>query len=111
MNESSFDCTLHSVSNSKEQLNCYSYGSDDSSKFISVPSITEEENDDVFLKNKTGTKVKAVEMKINGVVYAYDPTTNNVYSLDSYKAGVPAQVGVLEINDVDGVKKYKFVKI
>ena len=50
-------------------------------------------------------------MKINGVVYAYDSTTNKVYNLDSYKAGVPAQVGVLEINDVDGVKKYKFVKI
>ena len=109
--ESSFDCTLHSVSNSKEQLNCYSYGSDDSSKFISVPSITDEENDDVFLKNKTGNKFQAVEMKINGVVYAYDSTTNKVYNLDSYKAGVPAQVGVLEINDVDGVKKYKFVKI
>ena len=109
--ESSFDCTLHSVSNSKEQLNCYSYGSDDSSKFISVPSITDEENDDVFLKNKVGNKFQAVETNINGVVYAYDPTTNKVYNLDSYKAGVPAQVGVLEINDVDGVKKYKFVKI
>jgi len=109
--ESSFDCTLHSVSNNKEQLNCYSYGSDDSSKFISVPSITDEENDDVFLKNKTGNKFQAVEMKINGVVYAYDSTTNKVYNLDSYKAGVPAQVGVLEINDVDGSKKYKFVKI
>ena len=109
--ESSFDCTLHSASNSKEQLNCYSYGSDDSSKFISVPSITDEENDDVFLKNKTGNKFQAVETNINGVVYAYDPTTNKVYNLDSYKAGVPAQVGVLEISNDGGVKKYKFVKI
>ena len=111
MKESSFDCTLHSASNSKEQLNCYSYGSDDSSKFISVPSITDEENDDVFLKNKTGNKFQAVETNINGVVYAYDPTTNKVYNLDSYKAGVPAQVGVLEISNDGGVKKYKIVKI
>lgn len=107
--ESSFDCTLHSNPGSKENLNCFSYGSSDSSKFISVPSILDEEKDDVYEKNKTTTTFKAVEVTLDGIKYAYDPASNNVYSLDSYNAGSPVQVGKLVIEDIGGEKKYRFV--
>jgi len=107
--ESSFDCTLHSSAGNKEKLNCFSYGTSDSSKFISLPSILEEDKDEVFLKNKTTDKIKAVEIMIDGIQYAYDKETNNVYNLDTYKAGDPIQVGNLILFESEGKQKYRFV--
>jgi hypothetical protein len=107
--ESSFDCTLHSSAGNKEKLNCFSYGTSDSSKFISLPSILEEDKDEVFLKNKTTDKIKAVEIMIDGIQYAYDKETNNVYNLDTYKAGDPVQVGNLILFESEGKQKYRFV--
>ena len=109
--ESSFDCTLHSSAGNKEKLNCFSYGSSDSSKFISLPSILDEDKDEVFLKNKTTDKIKAVEIKIDGITYAYDQETNNVYNLDTYKAGDPVQVGNLILFESEGKQKYRFVPL
>ena len=109
--ESSFDCTLHSSAGNKEKLNCFSYGSSDSSKFISLPSILDEDKDEVFLKNKTTDKIKAVEIRIDGITYAYDQETNNVYNLDTYKAGDPVQVGNLILFESEGKQKYRFVPL
>ena len=109
--ESSFDCTLHASTGNKEKLNCFSYGSSDSSKFISLPSILEEEKDEVFLKNKMTTKFEAVEITHDGVKYAYDPMTNNVYNLDSYKAGNAVLVGSLVIFEKDGKQLFRFVPL
>ena len=109
--ESSFDCTLHSSVGNKEKLNCFSYGTSDSSKFISLPSILEEDKDEVFLKNKTTDKIKAVEIMIDGIQYAYDKETNNVYNLDTYKAGDPVQVGNLILFESEGKQKYRFVPL
>ena len=109
--ESSFDCTLHSSAGNKEKLNCFSYGSSDSSKFISLPSILDEDKDEVFLKNKTTDKIKAVEIKLDGITYAYDQETNNVYNLDTYKARDPVQVGNLILFESEGKQKYRFVPL
>jgi hypothetical protein len=81
----------------KEQLKCFSYGSSDSSRFISLPSIKEEEKDDDYLKNQTSDAIQAVKITYRGIDYAFDETTGNVYSLDTYKMGNPVQVGIGKI--------------
>ena len=93
--ESSFDCTLHSNPGSKEALNCFSYGSSDSSKFISKPNLSDEEKDIDYMKNKTTKNFKAQEITAKGVKYIYNSEDDSVYSFDSYQKGELLQIGKL----------------
>ena len=52
-----------------------------------------------------------MEIKIDGITYAYDQETNNVYNLDTYKAGDPIQVGNLILFESEGKQKYRFVPL
>tara|TARA_Y100001958_G_scaffold159738_1_gene162912 strand:- start:6519 stop:9893 length:3375 start_codon:yes stop_codon:yes gene_type:complete len=110
--ESSFDCALHASAGSKEPIKCFSFGSVNSSKFSYAPSYEEEESDTVAEHNLITVKWKAVEVEIQGVKFALNKATGDVYDLDSYKRGQPVQVGKLKIeNQGKGKKVYKFERI
>ena len=106
--EASIDCALHNTSGSKEILNCFTFGSVDSNKFAFQPSIANEENDAVADTNKTKIKINAIEIKIEGIDYAFDKSTGKVYNLESYKNNNPVQVGILETTKD---KKYRYIPI
>ena len=107
--EASFDCSLHAREGDKEQLKCFSFGSVDSSKFSYVPSYSAEEADTVADRNKTVIELKAVEVTLDGVKYAFDQLTGDVYDLDSYKRGQPVKVGTLEVEGDPSKKGAKYI--
>jgi len=109
--EASIDCSLHSSAGSKEQLQCFSFGSVDPNKFSFEPSIANEESDTVAQYNKKEIMWKGVEVTIEGIKYALNKTTNEVYDLDSYKRGQPVQVGKLIITGTGKNAVYKFEKL
>jgi len=95
--EASFDCALHSKVGAKEQLQCFSFGKVNSSKFSYYPSMAEEESDVISDKNKATITWKAFDMELDGIKYALNKATGDVYDLDSYLRGQPIQVGKLII--------------
>jgi len=109
--EASIDCALHSKAGDKEQLKCFSFGSVNSSKFSFQPSIDQEESDTVADKNKTKITWKAVELTLEGIKYAYNKLTREVYDLDSYNRGQPVQVGTISITGKGKTEQYKFIPI
>lgn len=107
--EASFDCSLHAREGDKEQLKCFSFGSVDSSKFSYLPSYSAEEADTVADRNKTVIQLKAVEVTLDGIKYAFDQLTGDVYDLDSYKRGQPVKVGTLEVEGDPRKKGAKYI--
>lgn len=109
--EASFDCALHSKAGGKEQLQCFSFGKVNSSKFSYYPSISEEESDIIADKNKIKITWKAVELELEGIKYALNKETGEVYDLDSYMRGLPVQIGNLIISGNGKDATYKFERI
>ena len=109
--EASIDCALHSKVGSTEQLKCFTFGNVNSGKFSYNPSIDEEELDTVTEKNKAKITWKAVEVTLEGTIYAYKKDTGDVYDLESYKLGQPVQIGKLTIIGTGPKAQYKFEKI
>ena len=105
--ESSIDCSIHTKVDNKESLQCFTFSSGDPNKFSFSPSINDEESDTVGDVNKQEIKWKAVKVTIEGISYALNKETGEVYDLDSYKRKNPILVGHLEIHD----GKYKFKRI
>ena len=59
-------------------------------------------------KNKKEITWKAKQIEVDGVKYAYNPKTNEVFDLDSYKNGDAVKVGIMLITDEGSEgKKYK----
>lgn len=81
--ESAMDCSLY-ASTSDENLVCYGYGKINSNVFGSFPSL-EEDNNQVDELNVKKEKIKLIEVTVNGVKYAYERSTGNLYDIDSYK--------------------------
>jgi hypothetical protein len=102
--ESSVDCALHSKSNKKEGLVCYSFGSPSVNSYSYKPNYTTEEKDSVQSKNIVGQKWTADTIKISGVKYALKRTDENnklvgeIYDLDAYNSGSTILVGKTRIN-------------
>ena len=109
--EASIDCALHSRAGDKEQLQCFNFGSVNSSKFSYQPSIDQEESDTVADKNKTKITWKAVELKVDGIKYAFNKLTGEMFDMDSYNRGQPVQVGTLSIIGEGKNKTYKIVMV
>jgi hypothetical protein len=109
--ESSIDCSLHSHVGSKEQLQCFSFGTVDSSKYSFQPSLDSEEVDTVAQYNKQEIKWKGVEVTIEGVKYALNKKTGDVYDLDSYNRKQPVQIGKLIITGTGKSATYKFERL
>ena len=109
--EASIDCSLHSRVGAKEQLNCFSFGAVNPDKFSFEPSIANEETDNVAQYNQKEIQWKGVEIVIEGVKYALNKKTGDVYDLDSYKRGQPVQVGNLIITGKGKNAVYKFERL
>mgnify|MGYP004142974929 FL=1 len=91
----------------KEQLKCLSFGNVAPSKYSYAPSIGEEEVDAVADQNKTKIEWRAVVVEMDGVKYALNQSTGEVYDLEEYNRGEAVKVGTLEIRG----KEYKYVPI
>ncbi len=93
--EASIDCTLHVKSNASEKLQCFAFGSANSAKFAYGLALENEQSDAIADRNKKAVEWKAKTVDIGGVKYALNPTTNEVYDLDSYMRKQPLKVGNL----------------
>jgi len=105
--EASIDCTLYTKAGGKENLQCFTFGNPSINKLAYQQSIEEDETDDVRRVNKLEVLLEAVEIIIEGIVYAYDQKTGDIYDLDSFLNKNPVKVGTLEIKG----KEYRLVKI
>ena len=88
--EAAIDCSLHSTSDSKEPLVCFSFGKGDPSpsKFAITPSLSGEESDTISRANVKTIKWKAKELRIAGKLYALREDNGELYEYDSYKQAV-----------------------
>jgi hypothetical protein len=93
--EASIDCALHIKSNASEKLQCFAFGSNDSTKFAYELAIENEQSDAIANRNKKEKKIKAEKIDLGGTKYALNKETNEVYDLDSYIAGNPLKIGTL----------------
>lgn len=109
--ESSIDCTLHSKVGDKEQLKCFTFGSNDPNKFAYQPSHAQEETDNVAHVNKKKITWKARELFIKNDKYAVNERTNLVYDYESYVRDNPVQVGKLEISGTGKTAKYALIRV
>ena len=105
--EASIDCVLHSKSNAKENLQCFTFGSSGSSKFAYKTSYQDEQSDNIADRNKKETTWKAKVLEMDGVKYAYNPDTKELFDLDSYKNGDTVKVGDLIITGKGNEATYR----
>ena len=68
-----------------------------SDKFAYEPSFEEEQSDAIADKNKKEITWKAKQIELDGIKYALNPKTNEVYDLDSYVSGRPVKMANLII--------------
>jgi len=112
--ETSMDCVLHYKPGSTEPLACYSFGNPAPDKFSYVPSITNEENDKVSKINQKTKTIKAFSANINGVRYALNKETNELYDYESYVNSVkdsninPRKVGNI-VKTKEGKTKVEWI--
>ena len=105
--ESAIDCLLYLKSGNKENLKCFSFGSPSPEKISYQPSIDQEEDDSITQGNRREQNIKAKKIKIEGIDYAYDPSSGKVFDYKSYLTKNPIQVGILEISG----KQFNFKKL
>jgi hypothetical protein len=92
--ETAIDCTLYK---NDENLVCYgaAQGKMKTNDFLSYPTLEKDlgEREDLNIK---ATKIKLTETKpINGIKYAVDKKTGELYDLEKYKVGQLVNVGVM----------------
>ena len=100
---------MHSRSGDKEQLKCLTFGNTTSSQYSYAPSITEEEFDSVADQNKMTIKWRALELELDGIKYALNQDTGEVYDLEEYNRGNAVKVGSLQLDNK--TQTYKYVPI
>ena len=105
--EASIDCTLYTKAGGKENLQCFTFGNPSVNKLAYQQSIDEDETDDVSQVNKLEVLLEAVEIEIEGIMYAYDQKSGDIYDLDSFINKNPVKIGTLEIKG----KEYRLIKI
>lgn len=101
--ESAIDCNIYSAQKTSEPLVCYGFGKVESNQFSSYPTLEKDQT------VKEGLDVKkihwrGVKIVFEGVEYALNKQTNEVYDMDSYVRAVntgsePILVGRLENKD------------
>lgn len=99
MKETAIDCNIYSSlkSSNDEQYVCYGHGLVDSNQFSSYPTFEKDNN----IKEGLDTKViswKGVRKQIDGVDYAMNPNTYELYDLPSFRraqkgTGEPTYIG------------------
>ena len=105
--QASIDCVVHSNSNAKENIRCYSIGNPNPNEFIYNPNIKEDKSDkDIALNvEKTVLNLVKLKMKINGKEHAYDKKTLQLFQIDPV-TGERLLVGYIE-QKADAPGKYK----
>jgi len=116
--ETSIDCSLHSASNSSEDLFCYSFGDVDPSMLSYTQSYENEQTDKTGEVNKKKIAWKAQEFSLNGKKYMIrlkedgKTRTNKVYDYYSFQQAKknpsvnPEYIGTLSIEKgADGKKR------
>ena len=76
-------------------------------KLTYLPSIEQEEEDEITRGNKAEQEIVAYKVTLDGTNYAWEKSTGNVYDYKSYQAKNPIKIGTLEIQG----KKYNFKKL
>ena len=107
--ESSFDCTLHSKVGDKEQLKCYTFGSDDPSKFAYLPAYEDEDPDVVAEQNQAKITLELQEINLGKNKYALDKETMNLYDFNSYQLGNPVLIIKLQVTGSGSERNYEIV--
>jgi outer membrane biosynthesis protein TonB len=107
--ETAIDCSIHKNS---ENLVCYgsSMGKVKSNQFISYPTL-EETSGELEEANVKAVKVKLTELKDpirEGVSYAFDKKTREIYDLTKYKRGELVLVGKVVEVKIPGKAKMGF---
>ena len=105
--EASIDCTLFSKAGKNENLQCFTFGNPNPSQIAYTPSIGADEKDSTAKINKKEIELEALEIVIEGITFAYDEKTGDVYDYDSYVSKNPVKVGALKIEG----DEYKFTRI
>ena len=107
--ESAIDCDLYKSSNKEESLVCYGFGKVESNNFSSYPNLKDDlisQDDDVKLINWEPVKVT-----INGVEYAWNRDTQEVYDFESYNQAKEGNGELLLIGKLVGKNdKYRIAK-
>jgi hypothetical protein len=117
---SSIDCSIHSSSNKKENIACYTFGDQNVNSFAYKPNYSTEEKDTVAEQNFKSVIWNAYPISIEGDDYAIkrkgpvvnkvDKKIGEIYDLDSYMAAKddintnPILMGRTEINPRDPKK-------
>ena len=112
--ETAIDCAIHSNSNIKEGLVCYTFGSPSTTAFSYKPEYSTEEQDVITKANIKKITWKAYSINIAGTKYVLQRThprpktsieklVGKIYDLDSYKQAKahntnPTQLGRTQIN-------------
>lgn len=119
--ETSIDCTLHSKSNKKEGIYCFSFGDVDSSLLSYNYSYQNEQSDETKDVNKKKVNLKAQELKFNGKKYMLlldenGKRTDKIYDYDSFQQAKrnpsvnPLYIGKLVIEKDETGKRKGFIK-
>ena len=109
LKEASIDCTLNTSIDNKENIQCFSFGKVSPNKFSYAPSISDDETDQISDINKESKKIEnAKQINIDGIEYAVDVKTKEVYNLKSYLLNHPRLIGNLVLQE-DG--QYELVLI
>jgi hypothetical protein len=115
--ETAVDCNLYSAAKNKGVNNgdissepqvCYGFGKIQSNQFGSYPSFEKDSEEKEGLDLRAITW-RAQKITINGVFYALNPKTNEVYDFESYKRAIDNKNSDLVL--VGNIKDGKFVKI
>ena len=78
--ESSIDCLVHSTSNNKENIKCFSIGNPNKDEFLYTPNIADQKQDKDVAINVEKQKIKLT--KLPNTKYVFDKATLKVYELE-----------------------------
>jgi len=105
--ESAIDCAIHSRSSGKEtDLKCFVIGNPREDKYIYTPNISNQDKDEGMKLNKKTEVVKLNELTINGILYAYNKETKDLYDYDSYLKQELLLLGKL-VKQEDGTHRFQ----
>jgi len=82
--ETSIDCSLYAAKNKEEKLVCYGFGKVESNNFASYPSYDRDAIEKQDLNVRT-TTFKATKITYQGIDYALNKKTNELYTMENYE--------------------------
>jgi len=110
--EASIDCSLHAKAGDKDDFVCFTFGNPDPNKFAYRPAIADEEADDITMRNKKTMVLKGLKkITYDGISYAWNKETGDLFDFDSYERGNLVKVATLEQEGTGKTAKFRIVPI